>query len=237
MSESWDQYAAVRTELEFALPSVTLLLGPPPVRLSLARLLCKHHRLGPVFETEKLTAFSARGIVQVVPVLRGAAGAVAYIINLDGATEAAQNILLKVLEEPPFHAYFILLALHLPLPTVVSRSQVHQLSGQEAEEDRAQDQRPTWPLAWPLVAAAVRVAQKGSGIEPVLRTWSPEHTRLLRQWAEEAASGRWSLFTLESVPGVTTDQARRVLQVLVMYHQSKNAAAVALMAAFKEEKQ
>src|SRR5947208_292241 len=54
-----------------------------------------------------------------------------YIVErADTLTEAAANSLLKVLEEPPHYAFFILLTPHPArlLPTILSRSQIVRLS-------------------------------------------------------------------------------------------------------------
>lgn len=52
-----------------------------------------------------------------------AMGARFVIISLDGASEQAQNMLLKVLEEPPEQVRFFLVASQPVLPTVLSRAQ------------------------------------------------------------------------------------------------------------------
>lgn len=256
---------AVRAELEAELPAVTLLLGPPSVgKTTLAAHLAAHHGLFMV-AVPVLSAANARELVIMAP-RRGIRGT-CFVVCLDGSTETAQNILLKVLEETPPHAKFILTASRLPLPTICSRAVVHRLglltddqvahilqdvcgaSGEEAAKlaclargqvanavsvlSRREDSRVR-----SVVAAAVKSARDGGGItlELAVRNWSAEHTGVLRAWAEEAASGRWTWFAESFAPGVTSGQARRVLFTLNKYSGSRNAAAVALADAFREGK-
>jgi DNA polymerase III delta prime subunit len=119
-------HEAVRGELESSLPAVTLIIGPPSIgKATLARHLLQFS--GPCWSTDygNLTAGLARQIVEGAPVRHKPTDI--RIVDLDGSTEAAQNILLKVLEEPPPHCRFILLASSAPLVTIVSRSRTFQL--------------------------------------------------------------------------------------------------------------
>lgn len=119
-------HEAARAELESALPPVTLLIGPRSVgKTTLAHHLIFHHKCRWSMDYGKLTAALAREIVESAPIRRTALDI--RVIDMDGSTEAAQNILLKVLEESPAHCRFILIASGQPLPTVVSRSQVYRV--------------------------------------------------------------------------------------------------------------
>lgn len=259
-------HEALRAELEENLPPVTLLLGPPSVgKYTLAQHLAQHHGLA-VWGYRALTAAMAREIVEKSP-LRLSGRQRAVVIGLDGATETAQNILLKVLEEPPAHVRFILLACLPPLPTVMSRAQVRRLGFLSTEqvadilvsacgitvEDAAEVAAYSRGQVAPalnlianteggrtrsVVAAAVKAARDGGGstLELALRSWTSDHTALLRMWAEEAASNRWIWFNPSFAPNVTRNQARRIVQALARHTESRNSAAVALAAAFSEER-
>lgn len=257
-------HETVVTALEHSLPPVTLLLGPGSVgKTTVAFHLARYHGcfLVPVTALSAANAREVETIAQRVPM---AGMTNCFIINLDGATDTAQNILLKLLEEPPPKAKFILTASRSPLPTVSSRAEVHLMSrltdGQVAEvlisacgaspEDAARAAQLGRGQVTPamsalsdkdgartrsVVAAALKAAQTGGiTLELALRTWSPEHTEVLTRWAEEAAAERWVRFDPAFAPGVSVTQARSVLYTLCSYETARNAAAVALNSAFAE---
>jgi hypothetical protein len=258
-------HEALRAELERDLLPVTLLLGPSSVgKTELAQHAARHHRMTS-YGYDGPSAALAREIVGLVPRQRPQGGSIAVIIGLDGTTEAAQNILLKVLEDPPPHIRFLLTASRPPLPTVVSRAVVYRVSlltdAQVAEVLEQHCGRSEALRCAPLgrgrvapaleaardsdggrlrsvVAAALRAAQDGDGavLELALRFWTPAHAGVLRAWAEEAASARWVRFSAGFAPGVTSDQARRVLRALGRYEGARNASSVALSSAFREER-
>ena len=105
-----------------------------------------------------------------------------YIVErADTLTEAAANSLLKVLEEPPSYALFVLLSPHPSrmLPTVLSRAQALRLQPMpisaltaylEHEEDvPAQRARTLASLAEGRVGRALRLARSAAGMEEVDR--------------------------------------------------------------------
>jgi DNA polymerase III, delta subunit len=177
------------------------------------------------------------------------------IIDLDSSTEAAQNTLLKVLEEPPPHCRFILIASRYPLPTIASRSRVYRMGllsseqvAQVLRECGATEHEAAMAAArgrgrvapaldaiadkeadrvTSVVAAAIRAAAAGD-LSAVLRNWTPEHTVVLAKWATEAASQRWVIFTWDFAPGVSRESALRLLYVLSTYQGTRTGAAVAL---------
>ncbi len=230
----------VRAHLEAELPPVTLLLGPDQDALwNLAWHMRRHWGVsaaGDSMTIRKLTAVDARSCV----VFSGRAPLNSRfrlaVISMDGATEQAQNILLKVLEEPPLTSRFILLASYVPLPTILSRAQVLRvgvLTGEEAlTEPGEKNQR-----ARSAVAAALKAAdsQDEALLAAALRGWEPWYTVQLGAWAIEASSGRWRLFDASFAPGATMEHARKVLVLLNLYAGSRNSAAVALDQAFREK--
>jgi hypothetical protein len=152
----------------------------------------------------------------------------AFLVSLDGASEQALNALLKVLEEPPDSARFILTATRPVLDTIVSRCHVIVL-GSQAHGVAEMDARVRG-----AVSAAVKAARTGqpARLSPAMRGWDGSCTTALGVWAAEAVSGRWRVFEPGFAPGVTTEQAFQVLTVLRTYQGARTAAAVALRRAF-----
>jgi replication-associated recombination protein RarA len=151
------------------------------------------------------------------------------ILDLDGASAAAQNALLKTLEEPPGRARFILVASEPPLPTVVSRSHVtrcgvlstrevayvlRRLGMDDATAEAAaavSGGRVSTGLAHagaakdavPQVQAAVQAAARGdtAALGRVFALgWGEAHHALLARWAAEAVTGRWLVFGESDAP-------------------------------------
>ena len=146
---------------------------------------------------------------------------------LDKVSAQVQNMLLKVLEEPPESTRFVLAAEQRPLPTVVSRCRVlvvgQEVAGESADSrDRA------------AVATALRAARSGQSalLAQTLRNWVPAQAKLLAVWAAEAVSGQWRVFDVGTAPGVSTEQAMRLLTELARYPGAKLGALVALEAVF-----
>ncbi len=123
-------HTEIRRLLEQELPPVTLLRGPQAVgKWTLAMHLATFHQVRPVDQmviADKLTVAAARALIGFV----GTApfGTLKLVVaNLDDASEAALNALLKTLEEPPRTARFLLVASR-PVPaTVLSRAFVYTL--------------------------------------------------------------------------------------------------------------
>jgi len=152
------------------------------------------------------------------------------VLDMDGASVQVQNMLLKVLEEPPAGNRFVLTAAGPLLETVESRCQV--LTVGAPSEAAAPDSKDV--LA---VGSAVRAAKAGNSVQlaRMVRDWTPAHVQLLAQWAAEAAAGRWRVFSESTVPGVRPEQALRVLQELAARGSSRLAPVVALQASFPSE--
>jgi DNA polymerase III, delta subunit len=146
---------------------------------------------------------------------------------LDKASAQVQNMLLKVLEEPPAGTRFVLAAERRPLSTVVSRCRV-LVVGQEAAGE------PTDSRDKAAVATVLRAARSGQSalLAQTLRNWLPVQGKLLSVWAAEAASGQWAVFDSGTAPGVSAEQAMRLLTELARYPGAKLGALVALEAVF-----
>jgi hypothetical protein len=148
-------------------------------------------------------------------------------LNLTGASDQVQNMLLKVLEEPPPGNRFVLCSEQRLLFTVVSRCQVLVVSPEGVNSAP----EPRELLA---VGSAIRAARSGDSslLASAVRDWTPVHARLLSQWAAEAAAGRWKFFSAASAPGVSPEQALRLLQELSRRRGSRLGPVVALQQAF-----
>ena len=226
-----------REILEKELPPVVLLLGPDQVELrELSHHLVEywsHERYYiDVIDAWTLNAASAREIGEFA--LWAPTGKYKFIlISLDGASEQAQNALLKVLEEPPPPVRFILRSTRTPLPTVASRAQVFQLGSVESEPEPLEDTRKVRAI----VQATLRAAVSGEpgALSAPMRSWNTACTAYLARWALEAACGRWGEFDASFAPGVSEEQARVLLHRLANYAGSRTGAAVALGQAFRKD--
>jgi replication-associated recombination protein RarA len=248
----------VRAELESRDDPAALLLGPASVgKLTLARHIAHSRKVSAadLFCIERLLATDARSVVELAG--RQPFGKIrVFIIRLDGSTAQAQNILLKVLEEPQSAVRFFLLASEPPLPTVVSRCQVYRfglLSDAEVAEvlvqtgmapDAAEKQAPLGggsvrsairgisPQARSLVTSVLTALanRDPEQLDNALRQWDEDAHVLLIRWASEAASGRWRCFSADSGQWLRQVDARRMLGSLSAYSAAapRLAASAAL---------
>lgn len=240
-----------REVLQAELPQATLLIGPGSQRLAEFLFECHSGRvLGRgvrrelparrawmVAEAEadiasgqivaRLDAAAARMVASRAYVAPVAGDFKIVMISLDGSTEAAQNILLKVLEEPPPTCRFILIGSRRPLATVVSRCHVYTFA---AGGSVALREDPELKAVRSAVGVAVKAAMAGQGdlLDSAFRTWTPEHTAQLQLWLTEQASGRWRHFAADFVPSVTSQQALRLLTMLRSYQGARTGARAAL---------
>jgi hypothetical protein len=212
----------VTAELAGDLPSATLVLGP-----GAWELLKSAGAMRPEWLYRwDLDASCARVIRSEA--WRRAPGAFRVnVLQVDGTSAQVQNMLLKVLEEPPGCTKFVLAATVRPLSTVVSRCRVLVL-GQEAVSLPADSRDKA------AVATALRAARSGQAalLAQTLRNWLPVQAKLLSVWAAEAVSGQWQVFDAGIAPGVSTEQAMRLLTELARYPGAKIGTLVALEAVF-----
>jgi hypothetical protein len=215
--------------LEGDLPPAVLLLGPGAWEA--ARTLYAARATPFSTEAAKLTAADARAICGEAAIRPWKNQLRIYAVATDAASDAAQNILLKVIEEPPPYVRFILAGTLPPLETIMSRCPVITLDVPvpgPADDPELSRVRAT-------VASAVRAARDGQMglMELVLEDWDPVHVRQLALWASEAAAGQFEEFTADFMPGVTDRQALTILAALTAYPYARTAAAVALARAFR----
>lgn len=245
------------------LPPVALLLGPEHVgKKTVARHIQITHTSSPLDRlwVSKLTAETASTIIRYTSYAPGVSPYRIVVACIDGASPGALNSLLKLLEEPPPTARFILVASRAPLPTIRSRSQVYPcglLSDAEVEQALvahgldpvlAARQAPlgcgqvrpaieTVPRSRAAVVTVLRAALSGDGqmLAGALRTWDSDCQQALQVWCTEALSGRWRMFSSSDSPAGAAF-ARRVLASLVTISAARPrlAAHTALEAAIKE---
>lgn len=212
----------VLAELAGDLPAATLVLGPaawPLVTQAAGPGWLLRHDLaaGDARQVRESTWLLPCEDVRVVA------------LCLDKASDPVQNMLLKVLEEPSPGTRFVLAAERRPLPTVVSRCRL-LVVGREA------DGEPVDSRDVAAVATAIRAARSGQAalLSQTLRNWVPAQARLLAVWAAERVSGQWRVFGPDTVPGVSDDQALRLLGELGRYPGAKMGTTVALDAVFSQ---
>lgn len=191
--------------LERDLPPATLLLGSDLDRM-LREAAVAAQRQGAVLADRvvlrHMSAADARNIVRFAQTSPfGPFKAV--IACLDSSTPVAQNILLKVLEEPPGTIRFILVATERPLPTIVSRCQVITVAA--AGPDREPGREVTRQVDAVLKAAA---AADLRGLDRELSGWGDAHHAVLSLLLAEISGGQVMR------ERITKEQARKLLGAL-----------------------
>ncbi len=210
------------------LPPALLLLGPGSWDAAIG--MYEAHRSSFSTKVEQLDVTSARHVRSQAYIRPFGKAVKVILIGLDGASAAAQDILLKVLEEPPGYIRFILAASLPPLDTVVSRCRV-LVQGQAPEPGTDPEQ----DAARQVMATAVRAARDSHAELRATATekWGDAHTAQLRAWAAERAADRWLQFDENFIPGVSIAQALTILAALSAYSGSRTSHLVALDKAFR----
>ncbi len=188
---------------------------------------------------QPFTVGDARGLTRVAyDMPRGGSPFKLAIIVLEGASEQTQNILLKLLEEPPPRLRVILTARYMPLPTIVSRCAVFEFGTVPERPDPEAE-------AAAKVAAAIQAAQSRDAglLLAACDGFTEEHIHVLHEWAiSQAWAQRPDLFGGKGKkkpmePRVPAKVARRVLRGLALHAKARpvNAAVTALSLAFAED--
>jgi hypothetical protein len=196
----------VREQLQEELPPVALLQGPESVgKWTLASETLAHHGItGPYVRAhQRLRVDDAREVLDFLST-RGFQGrSKAVLVRVDGATEEALNVLLKVLEEPPDRSHFLLVAAAPPMLTVASRAQIFQL-GYLTEQEVATVLVATTNL--PMDRAEVVAQRAGGQIRRAYEAHSIEESKgPVLSVLKAAAEGNEELFC-------TTVSGRRLVQ-------------------------
>lgn len=214
----------VRAALAGELPPATLVVGPGAAALVFQA--CTDHGWAFRWELDAAAAREVWAEAGMAP-LRGLR---IIALNLANASAQVQNMLLKVLEKPSADTRFILAAERRPLPTVLSRCRTLVLG--QAQEVEQPDPKDVTAVGAAIKAARAR---RPGLLAQTARTWLPAHARLLSAWAAEAATGRWQVFDPDFAPGVSRDQALRLLAELARYPGARLGAVVALDRVFCQE--
>lgn len=211
-----------------ALPPALLLLGPGSWDAALS--LYEANRSSFSTKVEKLDIELARYVRAQAYIKPFGREVKVILIGLDGASAAAQDTLLKLLEEPPSYVRLILAAALPPADTVVSRCRVLvQGTAPEPGTD------PETDAARQTVAAAVRAARDGHAelLAATTAKWGDVHTAQLRAWAAERAADRWLQFPEDFITGVSIPQALVILAALTAFSGSRTSHLVAFDRAFR----
>lgn len=230
-------HQAVRTALETDLPPVSLLYGPSSVgKWTLATALATHHgvQAADVYrKDEPLTIADVRDVIGFVS--RAPFGPYKYVqLRLDAATLQAQNALLKVLEEPPPKARFLLVATRRPIPTVASRCRIYHCGLLSTDDitgilrqlghdpDTIEHRLPgalrrgqvkplllalksTLPKEQVLTLVQALATNDLEAFERVATRWDDNTHVMFRAWIAETLTGRWRLFGPDDSYGLHTD--------------------------------
>jgi hypothetical protein len=148
-------------------------------------------------------------------------------VNLNGASERVQNMLLKALEDPPGQVRFVLASAVRPLPTVVSRCWAVTL-GREAAASGLPEPADVAEVGTALRTAADQPAMLAAALRGIL----PAQVRLLARWASEAATGRWQTFGPDFAPDIDPVRAQALVAELARWDGTRLGPLVALRKAF-----
>ena len=243
---------ALRSRLESDLPPVLLLRGPRSVgKTTLALHLAAHHRVRPADVRQIDGTLSIEDVRELKRwALRAGIGPFKLAIAcLDGASVPALHALLKILEEPPASARFLLTAAGQVIPTIASRCRVYPMGRLTVDELAQVLCRQGLPAARATLAAArgdgqvdIALAHQhddatrstvldlvravaGHDTELLLstRAKADEDVRdLLELWLCEAITRRFVVFTEAEMFELHRDQAL-VRRMLVNVSQSRTA--------------
>ncbi len=250
----------VQAAFKQGLPTTALLLGPASVG---KRTLINHYvRKHGIFPSDAvkpvLTPETARDLHRFFGTAPFGPSKVA-ILNLDRASSASLNVLLKLLEEPPKASSFLMFATNAPLLTIQSRAMTlrcNYLSDEEVYQVlvarfamEPQDARTAASLSGGQISKALEspdimttkspvlsvLKATAEGNEPLfynaLTKWGAQEHKLFCTWAIEARTARWSVFTPEESFGLTKDSKliERINKALRTGARPRIAVKLALM--------
>lgn len=214
---------SVMSELETALPRVSLFLGPTSVGKTTAALHLREVHAVPdadFFYFDSLTASSSAEITR----LAGLTPQGEYrliVVQMDDSARFSQDALLLTLEDSVDTTRFILISSKLLIPTLTSRCRIFtfpllSVSDMEkiltnilsdaanvkrlAEASGGQVSRAFLASKQSNARSQVIYALQGfserdvSRIEKVAPEWSDDHTELLLTWCREMITKRWRVF-------------------------------------------
>lgn len=257
-------HRAARLFLEKELPPVSLLYGPPSIgKWTLTEHLAQHHNIRAVDRWAApygMTVSTARSIIEwsrMSPV----SGPIKLVsATLDSSQDAAMNVLLKTLEEPPPYLRFLLVASQDVPATVISRSAVfsmgmltdlevtevyvelgytHDKARRAAAHARGQVVRGRDADILVQVKNQVSTLAKALAtgdrdlLENVTRDWDNKHTEMLITLFTECLTRRWREFTIEDAHGLHDNRDRLWQMVSALGRFSKARPKLAVRAALE----
>lgn len=212
--------------LKTGLPPVSLFIGPHSVgKRYVAEFLRQFYGIAAsdTARVHKLTVHAARGLVEFAQTYPQFPQGKLAVVQLDGASPAAQNALLKTLEAASDLTRFILIAATEPLPTIVSRAQVFEFGLLTSSDvslilstHRGFKEHEANHLALlsggqlsRALEALVRSDEKNTVLlcikafrehsEPTLASlterWTDDTTELLTIWCHEQVTQHWRFFS------------------------------------------
>ena len=251
-----------RMALTGHLPQVSLFVGPEAVgKRTLAEHLIQYHGYRPMaVHRTHLSASAARQVIEFASTQGGGKAGKIVLLTLDGSTERAGNILLKLLEEPPDGFKVILLASQPVLPTILSRShvytfgllsqkelqEIYELGGLTSAESRtlasvSHGQVRSGDYADPgeyrmAVQAVVTAISLGDDamLATALFDWDSQKQKFFGLWCAEMVLNQFQVFDPSSARGLTGDVAMRILGALRYGDRKALMLQVALTPILKE---
>jgi hypothetical protein len=150
---------------------------------------------------EKIALFPARGDVSVF-----------VLHNAQSLTPQGQNALLKVLEEPPAHAYIILTAprRHLLLPTIRSRVTHYDLGAPLAESEDETRRAQAETAAQNLLDAYLLPGQNGYAVFSAVTAFEKDYDLLRATFPVLHTKLRTVLHTAAASAGAQTQSAKLI---------------------------
>ena len=187
-------HRTVADQLEASLPAVSLFSGPRSVgkwTCACEVMASRGVRGVDLREVRRLDAESARDLVGFMRI-RPMNGLKGILIETDGGSTEAFNILLKVLEEPPDRTHVVMVGTRKPPLTVISRAREYRF-GYLTDEEVAQVLVAVF--GWDFTDAE-RAAVRSGGQVDVALSWSKDeqnHKGPVLQVLKGAADGNVEL--------------------------------------------
>lgn len=235
-----------RAYLERALPTATLLVGPPSVgKWTLATHLANHHHVHKVDQWRVEHGMNIETVRLITHyAARAPQGAFKLVIaRLDDASRQALNAMLKTLEEPPPKVRFLFTSATKVIPTISSRCinfELGMLSTPELERLYL-DQGYTGSKARRAAVFARGQVDRGYSAESTdqhriqvitlvraitagdheqfaaaFATWDARNSELLSTLFTECLTRRWLTFSEADAAGIADDRRRLWQMVAAM---------------------